>query len=361
MGIITFNGTASTNYNINVEKCPSYPVPQRVVEKISVLGRNGDLLFDTDSYANVEQEYEVYFNGKSSSFQAKSRDIATWLYGTKGYCRLEDSYDPDVYRMACISQKTDFRNFRNYMGRATLVFDCKPQRFLKSGETPISMNGGSSPSTTFTYTNNYMRTKPLFIVTGNGSVIQYYSQAGEPVQGFTVSNNSGKTMYVDSETMNAVSGNYASPATINTSLSTANYGSVTPSPMYLSMDCGSELWVTMSSLYGTDNLHFTYASTGNVTTAAQTLTNSSQGAMTVAFWRSSGRCSLHFNASPGAENIDFELSISNYVNRNADIKRAVTNDYTAVETFPVLGHGNGEMFVTVSGFGASMVPRWWTL
>ena len=70
---------------------------------------------------------------------------------------------------------------------------------------------------------------------------------------------------------------------------------------------------------------------------------------------------MHFNASPGAENIDFELSISNYVNRNADIKRAVTNDYTAVETFPVLGHGNGEMFVTVSGFGASMVPRWWTL
>lgn len=356
MGIITFNGTASTNYNINVEKCPSYPVPQRVVEKISVLGRNGDLLFDTDSYANVEQEYEVYFNGKSSSFQAKSRDIATWLYGTKGYCRLEDSYDPDVYRMACISQKTDFRNFRNYMGRATLVFDCKPQRFLKSGEAEISLPVAS----TYSYTNNYMRTKPLFIATGNGSLVQYYSQAGEPVQGFTVSNNSGTTMYIDSDTMNAVSGNYQSPATINTVLSTANYGSITPSPMYLSMDCGKELWVTMSSLYGTDNLHFTYNATGNVTTAAQTLTNSAGGNMTVAFKRASGRCSLVFNASPGADNIDFELSISNYVNRNADVRTAVTNDYTAVETFPILGHGNGEMFVT-NGFSVKMVPRWWTL
>ena len=357
MGIITFNGTSSTAYNLNVEICPVYPVPERVIEKVSVLGRNGDLLFDTGAYQNVEQRYQIWFDGRSTSFQEQARAVAMWLYSTKGYCRLEDSYDPDVYRMATISKKTDLKNFMNLMGRGELVFDCKPQRFLKSGETEITM-AGSSPGAPWTYTNNYMRTKPLFIVTGNGTVCQYYSQAGEPVQGFTVSNNSGTTLYVDSDTMNAISGNYTAPEAVT---SVVHVGGTSPADTYINMDCGKELWVTVTSINGTDNLHFTYNATGNVTTVAQTLTNSDNAAMTIQFVRTSGRCKLVWVLSPGGDNIDLTLSISNYVNRNADIKRTEDANYTALETFPVLGHGAGEFFTTQSGFSAKIVPRWWTL
>ena len=357
MGVITFNGISSDTFEMNIERCPDYPVPERVVEKISVMGRNGDLLFDTGAYANVEQRYVVYFNGKASSFQARSREIANWLYGTKGYCRLEDSYDTSIYRMACISDKTDFSNFMNYMGRATLVFDCKPQRFLKSGETELDLVG-STPGSPFTYTNNYMRAKPLFKLTGNGSVVQYYSQAGEPVQGFTVSNNSGTVIYVDCETMNAISGNYTSPEATTTVVHVVGNS---PADTYINMDCGKELWVTVTSINGTDNLHFTYNATGNVTTAAQTLTNSDNAAMTIKFNRTSGRCKLVWEISPGGDNIDLTLSISNYVNRNADIKRTEDNYYTAMETFPVLGHGAGEIYTSYTGTSAKIVPRWWTL
>lgn len=52
MGIITFNGVASSAYGIVVESCPSYAAAPRKVEYISVEGRNGDLIRDTGAYAN---------------------------------------------------------------------------------------------------------------------------------------------------------------------------------------------------------------------------------------------------------------------------------------------------------------------
>lgn len=355
MGVITFNGISSDTFEMNIERCPDYPVPERVVEKISVMGRNGDLLFDTGAYANVEQRYVVYFNGKASSFQARSREIANWLFGTKGYCRLEDSYDTTVYRMACISDKTDFSNFMNYMGRATLVFNCKPQRFLKSGEAEINILDTGTPAA-YTYNNQYMPSKPLFKLTGNGTICQYYSQAGYPVQGFTVSNNSGKVIYVDCETMDAVSGNYTSPASNLARCVVGDYQH--RGLVYLNFNVGTELWVTASSQYGTDELHFTYSATGNTSTAYQTLTNSTNGSKKLRFERDEYGNKLSWS---GTDNVSYDVTlfIANYVNRNADIAR-VSDAYVAEETFPVLGHGEG--WIARNNFtAAKMVPRWWML
>ena len=51
----TFNGVSSDTHKVTVEKCPSYPVANRVVEHIQVPGRNGDLIRDTGAYNNVDQ------------------------------------------------------------------------------------------------------------------------------------------------------------------------------------------------------------------------------------------------------------------------------------------------------------------
>lgn len=199
MGIITFNGVASSAYGIVVESCPSYAAAPRKVEYISVEGRNGDLIRDTGAYANIEQTYDVWFADSGKTFQELSSAVAMWLLGSTGYCRLEDDYFPDIYRMACYSQLIENKNFLNRKGRATLVFNCKPQRFLKTGETQTLVTGN-------TLTNDYMPCFPIFSCTNNGSVtVDDYT--------FTISNNPG-TLYIDTETQDA----WVGSATMNEEL-----------------------------------------------------------------------------------------------------------------------------------------------
>lgn len=196
MGVITFNGIDSTDYGIRVEKCPDYPAAQRKVEFISVEGRSGDLVRDTQAWNNVEQTYSVYFGDPTATFQELSGAVARWLLGSKGYCRLEDDYYPDVYRMAVYSRLIQNRNFLNQKGRADLTFNCKPQRYLKSGESWTTINDGD------VFVNDYMPCYPVFEVTGNGTV----EYGGTLI---TVSNNSGKTLYIDTELQDAYTGTLA--------------------------------------------------------------------------------------------------------------------------------------------------------
>lgn len=193
MSEFIFNGKSSREFNIRVEKCPNYGVPNRVIETISVMGRNGDLIVDTGAYSNVDQTYSIYFNAKSSSFQDASHNVALWLNGTRGYCRLEDSYDPDVYRMANMSVYHEYKNFMNYMGRADVTFNCKPQRFLKAGENEIALTSGEDIN------NAWMPCYPIFKLRGSGTL----TVNGNSI---AISNNLNKTITIDCETQNAYTG-----------------------------------------------------------------------------------------------------------------------------------------------------------
>ena len=72
------------------------------------------------------------------TFTEKMNAIAEWLHSASGYARLEDTYEPDHYRMAYYSESLSIENLFNEAGKATLNFVCKPQRYLKSGETPVT-------------------------------------------------------------------------------------------------------------------------------------------------------------------------------------------------------------------------------
>lgn len=152
-----YNGHSSEEFNIKVEKWPNLEVPTRVVEKVSVPGRNGDLLLDTGAFSNVEMEYEIYFNAKKEGFFEISKDILRWLLSSRGYLRLEDSYDPDIYRMALLADQERLKDFMGYMGRTTVKFDCKPQRWLKSGEYEQTLTSGE------TINNSWMPCYPIFL------------------------------------------------------------------------------------------------------------------------------------------------------------------------------------------------------
>lgn len=163
-GYFIFASKDSRDYRIGIEKCPTYPVAQRVIEKTTVSGRSGDLVFDTGAYANVTQEYEIYFNAKQMGLSPTAGCLAQWLQSGRGYQRLEDNYRPDSYRMALFTGPLDINNWMNLYGRATLQFDCQPQRWLKLGEQAISITSGQ------TIYNPGMPSEPLIEVVGNGTL-----------------------------------------------------------------------------------------------------------------------------------------------------------------------------------------------
>lgn len=161
--MIEFNGVRSTALGVFVEKYPPRPVPKRKHEKFSVPGRSGDVIAYEDAWENVTQEYEIYLSAEKPGLPLVAARAARWLFSS-GYRQLADEYDRDTFRLAMFLGPVDLENTLNAFGRARIEFDCKPQRFLKSGYTARSMAKEQILRNPTGYT-----AKPLITVYGGGS------------------------------------------------------------------------------------------------------------------------------------------------------------------------------------------------
>lgn len=141
MGFIIFNGVSSKDYHIQVEHPPGYDTPERDYEVVHVPGRNGDVVIDKGSYQNVNRSYEIAIGSEERFFPEMANDISEWLHSASGYARLEDSYEPEYYRMAMYKEETEIENILFHAGRVTVKFNCKPQRYLKTGDRKIKITG----------------------------------------------------------------------------------------------------------------------------------------------------------------------------------------------------------------------------
>lgn len=167
MGIntITFNGENSGDFGVYIGGQGTYNAPQKDVTKVTIPGRNGDLINDNGRWLNVQVPYNIVV---MDNFRTKTDNIRAWLTSPVGYARLEDTYHPDEYRMARVAGTIDFETKAfNNSGRTTVIFDCKPQRFLKSGETATTVSKNTNINNPTKYNS-----KPLIRVngTGNGTV-----------------------------------------------------------------------------------------------------------------------------------------------------------------------------------------------
>lgn len=140
MGVIIFNGVSSEQYGIVVESYPDYETPEKDYELTHVPGRNGDVIIDKGSYKNSNRTYYIAAGSANGNFVNIANNIASWLLPNKGYCRLEDSYEPSYYRIAMYKDSGVITNVLNNAGRISINFYCKPQRFLKSGDIPITIS-----------------------------------------------------------------------------------------------------------------------------------------------------------------------------------------------------------------------------
>lgn len=142
--MFTFGGESSDAHGVVVQKRPDLCRGEKIVQTVHIPGRNGDILYPGSSYANYIQPYEVYIHNRGASLSDAAADVARWLYfpgasifAVDGYARLEDSYEPDIYRMAQLISLGEMQSIGNRFISTVLQFDCQPQRWLKSGDRII--------------------------------------------------------------------------------------------------------------------------------------------------------------------------------------------------------------------------------
>lgn len=135
---LVISGTNLSDFGVVISGEGTYNAAAREVENISVAGRNGDMIYDLGRYKNIPVKYPASI---ARNFPENAEGLRDFLSSLIGYQRIEDGYHPDRFRMGRFVGPVEFAvGVLSRYGETTLAFDCKPQRFLKSGEYAISFD-----------------------------------------------------------------------------------------------------------------------------------------------------------------------------------------------------------------------------
>lgn len=132
----TLNGVDSRDFGVYINGQGTYSAPEKDYTFYQIPGRSGDIIGSENRLMNIEITYHAFIYADFDNNMAAFR---SFLLSLDGYQRLEDSYHPDEFRMACYTGPFDPAvTVVNDAGEFDIVFNCKPQRYLKSGETSYS-------------------------------------------------------------------------------------------------------------------------------------------------------------------------------------------------------------------------------
>lgn len=203
--IILFNGRPSTDFEMIVTE---YPVLSRGVRRgdaYQIAGRNGTQIREDDTFENYTMTYKVAFP-EDRGPSVTTAEIARWLLGSSGFCRLEDTFEPDFYRLARYAGPLNVSQLLDKCGEAPLAFDCQPERYLKSGEKAVTLfenvdliHDSHGVSTTI-HNPTAFDAAPLIRFTGTGSFVitKPAQHAADAMQiGVTLDNDNAQTIEID--------------------------------------------------------------------------------------------------------------------------------------------------------------------
>lgn len=195
---ITWNGVNSETLGIRIERAARIIRPRRKSDVVSVPGRNGDIVFMQDAWDNYIQPYEIFFGtGANLSAEEAADAVSQWLHSASGYAQLEDTYEPDIIRQAYYVDEQDIANAITEYGRETIRFNCRPERYLRSGMNSINL----STSGVIVTNPTGFASRPLIRVNANGTCALTISGGGKT---YTVSLTAVQQyIYLDCDEQNA--------------------------------------------------------------------------------------------------------------------------------------------------------------
>ena len=156
-----YDGQNSRDFGIKLQSQITIDKAEPNLKTVEVVGRNGDLHQWDGSYSNRTATVKCFI--LSDQVNVYLQQIQLWTQLKPGYHRFEIPEEPDTYMMAMVSDggKTDIRG--NVLAPFTIKFNCMPQKFLKSGDVPITLTSGG------TLYNAYFKALPLITVYGSGA------------------------------------------------------------------------------------------------------------------------------------------------------------------------------------------------
>ena len=159
---LTFDGVSLKDFGVYINGNQTYNAPARSREVVNVPGRNGALLLDNGRFDNVEVTYHAFIY---RDFSVNVEGLRNLLLSRTAYKRLEDTYHSEEYRLG-IYKGNFSADVVEWLeaGEFDLIFDCKPQRFLVSGEETVEFTSSGS-----ILNETEQIAKPLLRVYGTGS------------------------------------------------------------------------------------------------------------------------------------------------------------------------------------------------
>lgn len=389
---LTFGGINSKDYGVYIEGESAFNAPQRDVELIEIPGRNGAYVHDMGRYSNIEVSYPAGLFGHSESeFAEKISNFRNAICSKKGYQRLTDDYNPDEYRMGVYSSGLDVKPAILRAGEFELKFNCKPQRFLTSGDVPVSLDSGD------TLTNpTLFESKPLIECKGYGDINigdKTISITLEPL-GNIILNNAGwtqitldSTKYKTGDTISVQGGGLFIEYQSDLSVTRADISATAPSGVSVRPRVERErLWcrleVTlpqMDFIAGTDETKTftvewtvkgqTFNTVATVAYANETLTFSVTFPTSVSTYLSDGTITtisggtvrVDSTVTPGVDTIIIDLDIGEAYMIVDDVPVSLNNSVILGATPPTLMPGDNEITYdnTITDF--QVTPRYWKL
>lgn len=196
-GLLVYGGEGSADFGIVIGEAPAFERPTRKQTIYTVPGRNGAQIIQDDAWNDVNRVYKVWAADSADKDLVDTvNEVEAWLNSKTGYNRLEDSFEPEYYRLAYYSGGDSFGNEMMQYGAASLKFTCRPERFLKAFDDAIEVLTGDKLVNETRFT-----AKPLIHLEGSGIVT--FS-----IEGVTITASIVDYINIDSETMNA----YREPA-----------------------------------------------------------------------------------------------------------------------------------------------------
>ena len=157
----TFDGVDSRTYNTYIATSNMFDAPEENVETISIPYKNTPVHISEGTFKPFQGKAVCYI---PADMQNKIDDLRNFLKSKFKSCRYTEALRPGEYRMARYKQAFEVDKSDRQTAVFALTFECSPQRFLVSGDTPVVI----SSNTTINNTN--MPSSPLIRAYGTGTL-----------------------------------------------------------------------------------------------------------------------------------------------------------------------------------------------
>jgi len=159
-----FDGQASSGFDAWIARSNAWDGATHDDSSIEVPGRNGALVYSNDRWHNFELTVSCYMPHR---MQTNVDALRAYLSSKHDkYYRYEEALKPDEFRLARYVGPFTLSASDRVGAAFDVVFDCKPQRFLKSGDVTVTYTANGN-----IYNPTHYTARPLIKCYGTAGAV----------------------------------------------------------------------------------------------------------------------------------------------------------------------------------------------